>query len=227
MKKRLIVSVALSLLFLLTACNTSSSGQSSEQNPEQNPEQSLIPRSGPLVTDSVRRSARYMDDFIHHYHIIVYDLVVEQYLRFLEDPSAYVFDDDNTRFMSMFRNSEEIEDGLFMFDGEKTFHIQGGVADFTTRPLPIETELIDFAGSTRALQQFLTDNGVEAEISRHFTIHPWMMPYPVFIWLETNADSYFITISEDGWYSENAPNGFSGFYYFLYTHEEFIEKFGG
>ena len=229
MKKSRLIPMVLSLLSFTASCG----------KPERE-------QSNPTFSHHVREAQSFMDDFINTDHIIVYILEREQTFRFLEDPSAFVFDGYSVRGIQMLKRSEvEGREITNRFGGGQSIEeAYGGLVRLGGRNLPVHAEFIDFAGSVSALEKYLVDNGIEARIKRHLVISPRRPPRsnnilptflavalaprpnnPAFIWLETDIGHYFITIQEYGLSSGQDPLS-PYFNFILYTYDEFIRKHG-
>lgn len=153
----------------------------------------------------------------------VYLIEVNTFREFLSNQSMDVLQNDNKGIYVFEKSNRKnyvkrttVSDMSYIVD-----EYESGIMRIGN--LPVYSEFIDFVGNLENIEQLLKENNVDC-IVKDYVLIECTKTYniPVTIWIQTNRESYFVTIDEEVGYCNTLSTDFK---YNLYTSNNYLEKF--
>ena len=162
---------------------------------------------------------------------VVYEIGQDIYDQFIVNPSYDILNQqENRKEINIYSLSITAAGSI----RQETISPDSGTAqdyqDYDDGTLPIwgaggltvYKSLVDFAGNTAKIKEYLNQNGVTANIEGVALITG--TPSPNTIWVKTDKENYFITVDEQQEDYINDPEK-TTYVYRLYDHSAYLKKF--
>jgi len=159
--------------------------------------------------------------------IVLYYLKLSQFENFIENPKSFDFADITAYTYKKSKKDGYIDCAWKENTGEisSTTKLSGFMRTKTGDRL-FYTEFIEFVGSAKAVQKYLSDNGIETDVKNCVLINCTCTnsaDIPLVLWVQTSGEGYFIAIKVD---RENYITNVADYYtYTIYTVSDFYNEY--